>query len=47
MPFMFDEPILSGAGASYIIIIIHLTPSSLISTDGSIEDLVRSGVSLW
>ena len=39
--FMFDEPDLSGAGASSS----SPTTSSMI-TDGSAEDLVRSGVSL-
>ena len=44
MPFTLDEPTLSGAGASSSSSSSPPTTSS-ISTDGSVEDLVRSGVS--
>ena len=44
MPFTLDEPDLSGAGASSSSSSSSPTTSSMI-TDGSVEDLVRSGVS--
>ena len=39
---MFDESILPGVGISSS---LSSPPSSSVSTDGSVKDLVRSGVS--
>ena len=42
MSLMFDESVLPGAG---ILSSPSLPPSPLVSTDGSVRDLVTSGVS--
>ena len=42
MSLMFDEPILPGVG---ILSLPSSPPSSSVSTDGPVKDLVRSGVS--
>ena len=44
MPFMLDEPNLSGAGTSSSSS-SSLPTTSSITTDGSVEDLARFGVS--